>query len=175
MPSLFSFSFIQVFLKLSGHIHPRTMSQSRYHTRIISYIDSSSLFADLLPGSCHTMIPVPRGLRTSEENNFRIFGPELIRINSLIKTAQSTVPRNCAEHGHFFFRRQPRNFENVILVARRRDYFRVFPTTFLVAQLPPKRVVLVNKISLASCQRCRHSVEPRALKCPFKQSNLSAR
>jgi len=34
--------------------------------------------------------------------------------------------------------------------------------------------VLVHKNSLASCQRCRHSVEPRALTCPFKQSNLSA-
>jgi len=31
----------------------------------------------------------------------------------------------------------------------------------------------IHKNSLASCQRCRHSVEPRALTCPFKQSNLS--
>jgi len=45
---------------------------------------------------------------------------------------------------------------------------------FLVAQLPPKRGVLVHKNSLASYQRCRNSVEPRALTCPFKQSNLSA-
>jgi len=71
-------------------------------------------------------------------------------------------------------RRQPRNFENVILVARRRKHFRVFLAIFLVAQLPPKRGVLVHKNSLASCQRCRNSVEPRALTCPFKQSNLSA-
>jgi len=46
---------------------------------------------------------------------------------------------------------------------------------FLVAQLPPKRGVSVHKNSLASCQQCRHSVEPRALTCPFKPSNLSDR
>ena len=71
-------------------------------------------------------------------------------------------------------RRQPRNFENVTLVARRREHSQVFLTIFLVAQLPPTRGVLVHKNSLASGQRCRHSVEPRALTCPFKQSNLSA-
>jgi len=32
----------------------------------------------------------------------------------------------------------------------------------------------VHKNSLASCQRYRHSVDSRALTCPFKQSNLSA-
>ena len=71
-------------------------------------------------------------------------------------------------------RRQPRNFENVTLVARRRVHFRVFLAIFLVAQLPPKRSVLVHKNSLASYQRCSHSIESRALTCPFKQSNLSA-
>jgi len=86
-------------------------------------------------------------------------------MNSLIKTAQSAV---------FIWRRQPRNFENVTLVARRREHFWVLGAIFLVAQLPPKRGVLVHKNSLASCQRCRHSVEPRALNCPFKQSNLGA-
>ena len=34
--------------------------------------------------------------------------------------------------------------------------------------------VLVRKNSLASCQRCRHSVEPRALTCTFKHSDLIA-
>jgi len=38
-------------------IHPCTMSQSRYHTRVISYIDSPSLFANLFSGSCRA-IPV---------------------------------------------------------------------------------------------------------------------
>ena len=71
-------------------------------------------------------------------------------------------------------RRQPQNFENVTLVARRRVHFRGFLAIFLVAQLPPKRGVLVHKNSLASHQECSHSVEPRALMCPFKQSNLSA-
>jgi len=74
----------------------------------------------------------------------------------------------------FFLWRQPRNFENVTSVARQRDHFWDFWAIFLVAQLPPKRGVLVNKNSLASCQRYRHSVEPRARTCPFKQSNLSA-
>jgi len=43
----------------------------------------------------------------------------------------------------------------------------IFPHEFF-------KVVSVHKTSLASCQRCRHSVQPRALKCPFKQSDLSA-
>ena len=71
-------------------------------------------------------------------------------------------------------RRQPRNLENMTLVARRRVNFRVFLAIFLVAQLHPKRGVLVHKNALASYQRCRHSVEPRALTGPFKQSNRSA-
>ena len=45
---------------------------------------------------------------------------------------------------------------------------------FSTEEFTPKRVVLVQKNSLASCQRCRHSVEPRALTCPFKQSDLIA-
>ena len=100
-----------------------------------------------------------------------MFGPELIRINSLIKTARSAFSKNRAV---FFLRRQPRNFENVTLVARRKVHFRGFWAIFLVAQLPPKTGVLVHKNSLASYQRCSHSVEPHALTCPFKQSNLSA-
>ena len=104
-----------------------------------------------------------------------MFCSELIRINWLmnwfIKTARSVVSKKCAERG-FFLRRQPRHFENTTLVARRREHFRVFLAIFLVAQLSPKRGVLVHKNSLASCQRCRHSVEPRALTCPFKNSDL---
>jgi len=67
-----------------------------------------------------------------------------------------------------------RNFESVTLVARWRVHFRVCLAIFLLAQLPPKRGVLVHKNSLASYQRCSHSVEPRAWTCPFNQSNLSA-
>ena len=69
---------------------------------------------------------------------------------------------------------QPQNFENVTLVVRQRDHFRIFLAIVLVAQLRPSRGVVVHKNSLAFCQRCRQSVEPRALTCPFKQSNLSA-
>jgi len=46
-------------------------------------------------------------------------------------------------------RRQPRNFENVTLVARWRVHFQGFLAIFLVAQLHPKRDVLVHKNSLA--------------------------
>jgi len=73
-----------------------------------------------------------------------------------------------------FLRRQPRNFENVTLVARRSVHFRGVLAIFLVDQLPSKTGVLVHKNSLASYQQCSHSVEPRALTCPFKQNYLSA-
>jgi len=83
----------------------------------------------------------------------RIFGPELM--NEL-------KPRE-ARTAVFFS-----------TLVRRREHFRVFLSIFLVAQLCPKRGVLVQKNSLASCQRCRHSVEPRALTCPFNHSDLIA-
>jgi len=38
---------------------------------------------------------------SEEKKLFRIFGPELIRINSLIKTAPSAVSKNCRERGFF--------------------------------------------------------------------------
>jgi len=100
-----------------------------------------------------------------------MFSPELIRVNSLIKTARSAFSKNRAERG-LFLRRQLQNFENI--VARQKEHFRVFLAIFLVAQHSPKRGVLVLKNSLASCQQCRHSVEPRALTCHFKHSDLIA-
>jgi len=58
---------------------------------------------------------------------------------TLIKTAQtrSTVLKNRAERG-FFLRCQPRKFENVTLLAHRREHFRGFWAIFLVAELPQK-------------------------------------
>jgi len=47
------------------------------------------------------------------------------------------------------------------LVMHQREYIQGVLAFFLVAQLPPKRGVLVHKNSLASCQRCRHSVRAR--------------
>ena len=94
-----------------------------------------------------------------------MFVPKSIRINQLYKTVRSAVSKNRVERG-FFLRRQPRNFENGTLVARRRVHFQVFLVIFLVAPLPPKTGVLVHKNSLASYQWCSHSVEPRALTCP---------
>jgi len=61
------------------------------------------------------------------------------------------------------------------LVARQREHCRFFLVIFLVVQLSPKRGVWVHKNDLASCQRCCHSIEPRALTCPFKHSDLIAR
>jgi len=57
----------------------------------------------------------------------RIFGPKL--------TDQSKP--HAARF--FFLRRQPRNFENVPLVARRKEHFLGFWTDFLVAEFPPNR------------------------------------
>jgi len=77
----------------------------------------------------------------------------------------------------FFFIASPAAillFENMTFFARRRELFRGIWVIFLVAQLPPKRGVLAHKNLLASCQWCCHSVDPRALTCPFKQSKLSA-
>ena len=100
------------------------------------------------------------------------------RINSNLLMNELT-PREAqfqktARSADFFLQRQPRNFENTILVPRRRKHFQGFLAIFLVAQLSPKRGVLVHKNSLASCQRCHHSVKPRALTCPFKHSDRIA-
>jgi len=101
----------------------------------------------------------------------RIFGPELIRINKSIKTAQSAVFKKPP-----FFAVSAAKFWKPDISSASEKAFSGGFAFFLVAQLPPKRGVLVHKNSLASWQRCRHSVEPRALTCPFKQtwSNLSA-
>ena len=47
-----------------------------------------------------------------------------------------------------------------------------FPGDILGFSTSSKRGVLVHKNSLASCPRCHHNIEPRALTCPFKQSVL---
>jgi len=49
-------------------------------------------------------------------------------------------------------RHQPRNFENVTLVARWRKHFRGVLVIFLVAQFSAKSLILVYKNSFASCQ-----------------------
>ena len=63
--------------------------------------------------------------KTSSQN----LGPELLQIEELIKTARS-----------FFMRREPRDFENVTLVPRWREHFRVFFGDVLIAELPPREV-----------------------------------
>ena len=74
----------------------------------------------------------------------RIFGPELTNELQPREARFQKIWRGAI----FFWRRQPRIFENMTLVARRREYFRIFLAIVLVAQLSPKRGVLVQKNSL---------------------------
>ena len=79
------------------------------------------------------------------------------------KTARSAV---------FVLRRQPRNFENATLAARRREHFRGFWADFFVAELPQKR----GCFNTQECTRFLSTVvvvESCALTCPYKQSNPS--
>ena len=61
----------------------------------------------------------------------RIFGPELI---DQLKQCEARFQTT-----RFFLLLQPRNFENVTLVARRREYFRGFWADCFVAALPQKK------------------------------------
>jgi len=99
-----------------------------------------------------------------------------------LRSNKSNINQNLAKRGFgkphrvqfSLLRRQLRKFQNVTLVAHRNKRLHRVLAIVLVAQLPPKKSVLGHKNSFASCQRCRDIVEPRALTCPFKQSNLSA-
>jgi len=102
-----------------------------------------------------------------------MFGHELIRINELIKTAKRSFKKLRGAR-FFFMAASASKLLKLNISSASERAFPGFGAIFLAAQLPPKRGDLVHKNSLASCQRCRHSVEPRALTCPFKQSNLSA-
>ena len=59
-----------------------------------------------------------------------MFGPEIIQINESIKIAWSAFLKDRAERG----------FENLTLVARWREHFRIFLAIFLLAQLSPKKL-----------------------------------
>jgi len=125
--------------------------------RIIS--DERPTIAAITPGDLHNCVSIMHVLI------IHICVSKYQWIKQLLKILDPAV---------FFSRRQLRNFENMTLVVRRREHFQVFLAIFLVACLSPKRGVLVQKNSLASCQRCCHSIEPRALTCPFKHSDLIA-
>jgi len=92
-----------------------------------------------------------------------MFGSEFIRIKTSIKTARSAV---------FFFAVVAKFWKRDISSASESAFPGFFGEIFGGSTLL-KRDVLVHKNSLASYQRCSHSIEPRALTCPFKQSNLS--
>ena len=74
-----------------------------------------------------------------------------IRINWSIKTARSPVSKNRAQPGFCFLRRQPRKFEKVTLVARRRKHFRGIWRNFLLLNSLKKGGVLIHQNALASC------------------------
>jgi len=103
----------------------------------------------------------------------RICGPDLIRINSLIKTRHSAVFKKPRAQRGTFFGGVRREIFNLTLAALRRKHFCFFWRYVWLLNSLQKRC-FSHKNSLASCQRCRHSVEPRALPCTFKQINLSA-
>ena len=88
--------------------------------------------------------------RGSEEiRSFENSGNEIFSNYNETQSKEAKRKRNvCLEQ--FFLRHQPRNFENMISVARRREHFWGFLAIFLVSQLSPKRGVLVHKNSLAS-------------------------
>jgi len=68
-----------------------------------------------------------RGRNQWRQQLLRMFGPESIRINEFVKTARSAVSKLCAV---FFWRRQPRNLKNVILVAHQRVFLGFYGDIF---------------------------------------------
>jgi len=97
-----------------------------------------------------------------------MFGPEWIRINWLIETAQSAV----SKRGFFFAASAAKFWKRYISSASESAFPGFFGDTF-GCTTPFKKRCFSTQNSLASYQRCSHSVEPRALTCPFKQSKLS--
>jgi len=93
-----------------------------------------------------------------------------VKTARLVGTAQST-----ASYALFLLRRQPRNCEDVTLVARLREHssFQGFWSIFFVAYLSQKGVS-IHKNHSRLLKGCRHSVKSRAVTCPLKQSNMSA-
>ena len=70
-------------------------------------------------------------------------GPETIWINSNIFELITTVPSAASKNPRIFLVASATiYFENVPLVARRRKHFRGFWAIFLVAQLPPRCVLV---------------------------------
>ena len=101
----------------------------------------------------------------------RIFGPELIRINSLITPRKRGIKNSRGVR--FFFNGVSREILKTWHSASEKAFLRGLDD-FFGCWIPSWRGILVHKNSLASCQRYCHSVESRTLTCPFKQSNLSA-
>jgi hypothetical protein len=73
-----------------------------------------------------------------------MFGPELI---DQLKPRERRVPKIVRSKVCFLVWRQPRNFEDVTLVARRGKHFRGpgFLANFFVAEFPQKRGCFIHR------------------------------
>jgi len=99
-----------------------------------------------------------------------MFGPELIRINSLINELKP-----CGARFHAVFLASAAKFWiHDISSASEKEFPVFFGDIFACSTLSKKRCFSTQEFT-RFFQRCRHSVEPRTLTCPFKHSDLIAR
>ena len=113
---------------------------------------NNNTFCTLFLVSSH--IPLREASVQWSKELFRIFCPEII---------DQLKPRE-ARFWHF---------ENVILVARRREHFRGFLADFFVAELPQKKRCFNTQEFTRFLSTGIVSASSRAVTCPFKQSNPS--
>jgi len=139
---------------------PDSLQRSRQAVHYFS-IASASL---LIHATGDAMLPrFPcRGVCCTWSVNFgnqllRIFAPELPRINKSFKNRAK-----CGQNtGFYSSQRQPQNFENVTLVARRREHFWVFWRSFWLLDSLQKRYF--------STQESTRFLSTESRMLPFKQ------
>jgi len=113
---------------------------------------NNNTFCTLFLVSSH--IPLREASAQWSKQLLRIVGPEII---------DQLKPRE-ARFWHF---------ENVILVARRREHFRGFLADFFVTELPQKKRCFNTQEFTLFLSTGVVSASSRAVTCPFKQSNPS--
>ena len=91
--------------------------------------------------SASSAVPIT-GINCKSKKSQNVW-PKLIR---WLTNNQSSVSKKV------FFVGRPRNFENVTLVAHRREHFQEFLAICVVAELPQTRGAWVHKNSLTRCQ-----------------------
>ena len=145
---------------LTWRLWPRYSSINASFQNLISAV----LVAD--HRQTHLKAQDPDDARTVQKTTSQNLWPELIRINEWIKTYGFKKPTV-----YFSAASAAKIWKCDISSAPETAFLGVFGD-FFACSTPSKRGVLVHKNSLASCQRCRHGVEPCALTCPFKHINL---